>query len=76
MITVNLKTGDVGQASDTLRATSATAAASSRHRIALCGGNNDRVVRDYCQMYSPARDEYVYKVGAKPAFSGLLLRLG
>ncbi len=70
VITVNLKTREVGQASDTIRATNATAAASSLHRIVLCGGNNDRVVRDYCQMYSPKRDEYVYKLGVKPAFCG------
>ncbi len=57
VITVNLKTGDVGQASDTLYATNAAAAASSLHRIALCGGDDTGVVRNYCQIYSPDKDE-------------------
>ncbi len=35
---VNLKTGEVGQAKDTLHATHAAAAASSLTRIAVCGG--------------------------------------
>ncbi len=59
VITVNLKTGDIGQASDTLYATNAAAAASSRQRIALCGGDVASEARDYCQIYSPVRDEYV-----------------
>ncbi len=37
--TVNLKTGDEGKASDALHAASGTAAASSVHLIALCGGS-------------------------------------
>ncbi len=48
-----MKTGDVGQACDTIYATNAAAAASSHQRIALCGGEM------YCQMYSPERDEQV-----------------
>ncbi len=59
VITVNLKTGDVGQASDTPYPTNATAVASSLHRIALCGGDVVGAVRNDCQMYSPERDEYV-----------------
>ncbi len=53
-----MKTGDVGQASDTLYATNATTAAPPLHRIALCGGDVARDVRDYCQMYSPVKDAY------------------
>ncbi len=59
VITVNLKTGDIGQASDTLYATNAAAAASSRQRIFLCGGAVANEARDNCQIYSPERDEYV-----------------
>ncbi len=59
VIPVNLKTGDVGQASDTLHATNSTATSASLHRIALCGGDVAQATRDYCQMYSPERDEYV-----------------
>ncbi len=72
MITVNLKTGDVGQASDTLYATNATATAPSSHRIALCGGDVTHKPRDYCQMYSPERDEYVKNRYVKTRTSGPL----
>ncbi len=71
MITVNLKTGEVGQASDTLYATNATAAAPSSHRMALCGGDVAQKPRDYCQVYSPERDEYVHYLDIKLQFSGL-----
>ncbi len=55
-----MKTGDVGHACDTIYATNAAAAASSHQRIALCGGDVAREARNYCQMYSPERDEQVY----------------
>ncbi len=72
VITVNLKSGEVEQASDTIYATNASAAASSLHRIALCGGKAASVAHNYCQMYSPGRDECVYDLDGKPRFSGLL----
>ncbi len=52
-----MKTGDVGQARDTIYATKMGAAASSLHRVALCGGNVYGAVRNYCQVYSTERDE-------------------
>ncbi len=54
--TVNLKTGKVGEAEDTLHATNVATAASSLTRIALCGGDTTSEVLNHCQMYSPARD--------------------
>ncbi len=59
VITVNIKTGVVGKASDALHATNSTAAASSLQRIALCGGDIADETRNYCQMYSPERDPCV-----------------
>ncbi len=55
--TVNLKTGEVGEAADTLHATNVAAAASSLTRIALCGGKTPAAVLNHCQMYSPDRNE-------------------
>ncbi len=54
--TVDIKTGEVGQAEDTLHATNAAKAASSLTRIALCGGTTGTEKLNYCQMYSPLRD--------------------
>ncbi len=55
--TVNLKTGDVGEAADTRHATNVATAASSLTRIALCGGKTATDFLHHCQMYSPERDE-------------------
>ncbi len=55
--TVNLKTGEVGEAADTIHATNDAAAVSSLTRIALCGGKRENVMLNHCQMYSPNRDE-------------------
>ncbi len=55
--TVDTKTGELGQAKDTLHATNAASAASSLTRIALCGGGTASEKLNYCQMYSPHRDE-------------------
>ncbi len=55
--TVNLKTGDVGEAADTIHATNDAAAASSLTRIALCGGKAASGMLNHCQMYSEERDE-------------------
>ncbi len=71
VITVNLKTGDLGQACDTLYATNAAAAAASHHRIALCGGKVDHEARNYGQMYSPEQDEQVYYRDINSRFSAL-----
>ncbi len=54
--TVDIKTGKVGQAEDTLHATNAAKAASSLTRIALCGGKTGTNELNFCQMYSPLRD--------------------
>ncbi len=61
VITVDLKSGDVGEAEDTLKATSAPAAASSLNRIALCGGRMRVHIEKYCQVYSPKEDKYVQR---------------
>ncbi len=55
--TVNLKSGEVGQVEDTLRATSAAASTSSLTRIALCGGETATEKLIYCQMYSTHQDK-------------------
>ncbi len=54
--TMNIKTGKVGQAEDTLHATNVAAAASSLTRIAICGGKGGSGPLNYCQMYSPDRN--------------------
>ncbi len=61
--TVNIKTGEVGKAEDTLHATHAAAAASSFSKIALCGGKTTSGAFKYCQMYSPRQDKYVLCLG-------------
>ncbi len=57
VVTVNKKTGHVGEAADTIHATNAAAATSSLTRIALCGGKTANGMLNHCQMYSPNRDE-------------------
>ncbi len=56
VMTVNLRTGDVGQVEDTIHGTNAPAAASSLNRIALCGGESGKRSLNYCQVYSPKHD--------------------
>ncbi len=56
MTTVNLKTGEVGEAEDTLHAANVAAAASSLTRIALCGGKTPTAILNHCQMYSVDRN--------------------
>ncbi len=52
VMTVNLKTGDVDEAEDTIYAINGPAAASSFNRIALCGGKLCKRRLNYCQVYS------------------------
>ncbi len=52
VMTVNLETGDVGQAEDTIYGTNVPAAASSVNMIALCGGESANKSLNYCQLYS------------------------
>ncbi len=56
VMTVNVKTGDVGQVEDSIYGTNVPAAASSLNRIALCGGESFGSSLDYCQVYSPRND--------------------
>ncbi len=56
VMTVNLETGDVGQAGDTLYGTNFPAAASSANRIALCGGESANNSLNYCQFYSQKKN--------------------
>ncbi len=58
VITVDLKSRNVGEAEDTLKATNAPAAASSLNRIALCGGTTGTKIETYCQVYLPKEDKY------------------
>ncbi len=55
--TVNLKTGEVGDAADILHATNVAAAASSLTRITLCGGKTPTAILNHCQVYSPYWNE-------------------
>ncbi len=57
VMTVNLKTRDVGEAEDAIHGTCAPAAASSLNRIALCGGESSNRSLNYCQVYSPKYDK-------------------
>ncbi len=53
VMTVYLKTGDVGQVEDIIYGTNVPAAASSLNRIALCGWESSGRSLNYCQLYSP-----------------------
>ncbi len=59
VMTVNLKTGDVGQVDDIIHGTRLPAAAASLNRIALCGGVSADRSRSYCQVYSPKHERCV-----------------
>ncbi len=56
VMTANLKTGLLGQAKDIIHGAIDPTAASSLHRIALCGGMSIDGCSDYCQVYSPKND--------------------
>ncbi len=62
VMTVDLKSGDVGEAEDTLKATNAPAAASSLNRIALCGGRTGTQIEKYCQVYLPLENKCVLRI--------------
>ncbi len=53
VMTVNLRTGEVGQVEDSIYGINVPAAASSLNRIALCGGESSGRSLNYCQVYSP-----------------------
>ncbi len=53
VMTVNLRTGDVGQIDDTIYGVTVPAAASSLNRIVLCGGESGKRRLNCCQVYSP-----------------------
>ncbi len=55
--TVDLKTREVGEASDILHATVLPAVAASSNRIIVCGGFCHQRVFNYCQVYSPQTNE-------------------
>ncbi len=56
VMTVNLRTGDLGEVKDTIYGTNAPAAASSLNRIALCGGKICERSLNHCQVYSPKQN--------------------
>ncbi len=60
VMTVNLKTGDVGQVEDTSYGINAPVAASSLNRIALCGGSVFGCTRNYCQVFSPQHNRCTF----------------
>ncbi len=55
--TVDLKTKEVGEASDILHATLLPAAAASSNRIIVCGGFCHHQIVNFCQVYSPQTNE-------------------
>ncbi len=55
--TVDLKTKEVGEASDILHASLLPGVGTSPNRIVVCGGICRQQVADYCQVYSPQTDE-------------------
>ncbi len=59
VMTVKLKTGDVGQVDDIIHGTRAPAAAASLNRIVLCGGESAGGRLNYCQVYSPKHERCV-----------------
>ncbi len=54
---VDLKTGRVDEAADSLFPLNLPVAASSLDRIAVCGGRTGNDVLNRCQVYSPMKDE-------------------
>ncbi len=57
MTTVDLKTRDVGEATDAPYATVMPGVAASNSRIVACGGISVCQTRNFCQVYSPQTDE-------------------
>ncbi len=55
--TVDLKTNQVGEASDILHAPLVPSVVASPNRIVVCGGLCRQHVVNYCQVYSPQTDE-------------------
>ncbi len=56
VLTVNLKTKEVGEAADILEGTREAAAATSLNRIVLCGGERGGEPLRCCQIYSQKTD--------------------
>ncbi len=57
VITVDLKTKDIGEAADVLFATILPGVAASPYRIIVCGGIYGHRVINHCQAYSPKTNE-------------------
>ncbi len=55
--TVDLKTKEVGEASDIPHATLLSAVVASSNRIIVCGGRCRQQIVKYCQVYSPQTNE-------------------
>ncbi len=62
VITVDLKTGEIGEAADVLYATILPGVAASPNRIIACGGMYSEHALNHCQVYSPETNEYVLVV--------------
>ncbi len=57
VITVDLKTREIGEAADVLYATLLPGVAASHNRIVVCGGIYRGLVVNHCQVYSPKTNE-------------------
>ncbi len=66
VLTVNLKSGEIGEAEDAIFGVQLSAAAASLNRIAVCGGRKCGEPQRQCQIYSPATNMYVYYFERKP----------
>ncbi len=55
--TVDLKTKEVGEASDILHSTLQPAVVASSNRIIVCGGLSQQKIVNYCQVYSTQTNE-------------------
>ncbi len=57
VITVDLKTKEVGEAADALYAVVLPGVVASPNRIVVCGGMCRQRAAKYCQVYSPTTNE-------------------
>ncbi len=53
VITVDQKTGEIGEAADVLYAAKVPGVAASPYRIIACGGMYRQHALNHCQIYSP-----------------------
>ncbi len=58
--TVDLKTKEVGEASDILHSTLQPAVVASSNRLIVCGGLSQQKIVNYCQVYSTQTNEWAF----------------